>query len=257
MTTGEGHNPGEAIIELLDTHKRLGRQQVFDGVSLKLRAGETTVVIGESGVGKSVLLKHIIGLMRPDRGQVFYKHTRIDVLPDKALAKFRRNFGFLFQLSALFDSMTAGANVAFPLVQQTKKSDADIRRVVKEKLAMVGLDGIQAKMPAELSGGQKKRAIAMDPEVILYDEPTTGLDPIRADGINELILKLQREIHVTSIVVTHDMASVYKVADRIVMLHQGKFIFDGTSEEIRNTRDERVRQFVEGRAGDEDRAGLD
>lgn len=262
MTTSEGQNSGEAIIALLDTHKRLGRQQVLDGVSLKLRAGETTVVIGESGVGKSVLLKHIIGLMRPDRGQVFYKHTRIDILPDKALAKFRRNFGFLFQLSALFDSMTAGENIAFPLVQQTKKSGADIQRIVKEKLAMVGLDGIQAKMPAQLSGGQKKRvalarAIAMDPEVILYDEPTTGLDPIRADGINGLIRKLQREIHVTSIVVTHDMASVYKVADRIVMLYRGKFIFDGTSEEIRNTRDERVRQFIEGRAGDEDHAGLD
>lgn len=245
---------GDPIIRLVDTHKQLGKQKVLDGVCLDLRAGQTTVVIGESGAGKSVLLKHIVGLMHPDRGKVFYKKTRIDILSDKDLSKIRRHFGFLFQLSALFDSMTAGENIAFPLTRQTGKSRPEIDRIVRRKLAMVGLDGIQEKMPAQLSGGQKKRvalarAIAMDPEIILYDEPTTGLDPIRADGINELILKLQRELNVTSVVVTHDMASVYKVADRIVMLYDGKFIFDGTSDEIRNASDDRVRQFVEGRAG--------
>ncbi|MCK4658894.1 MAG: ATP-binding cassette domain-containing protein, partial [Phycisphaerae bacterium] len=164
--------------------------------------------------------------------------------------------GFLFQLGALFDSLTVEENIAFPIAEQTSAKPAEIREIVSRKLRMVGLDGIQQKHPAELSGGQRKRvalarAIARDPEIILYDEPTTGLDPVRADVINELIRKLQREIQVTSIVVTHDMNSAFRVADRIVMLHKGKFIFDGTVKQIKENTDERVREFIEGRAPEE------
>ena len=261
-TDGDNPKSNGAIIELLGVRKQFGGQTVLDGVCLKIREGETNVIIGQSGAGKSVVLKHIVGLLRPDGGQVFYKGDRIDNLPDRNLAKFRRNFGFLFQLSALFDSLTAGANVAFPLTQQTKMPKEEIDRAVAEKLRMVGLDGVQDKMPSELSGGEKKRvalarAIALDPAVILYDEPTTGLDPVRADVINELILKLQRELRVTSIVVTHDMASAFKVADRIIMLHEGKFIFDGTGDEIRRSADDRVRRFIEGRATDEELRSLE
>ncbi len=250
-----------AIIELVDVHKRFGQQVVLDGVNLRLYPGQTTVVIGESGMGKSVLIKHIVGLLRPDRGHVHYKGERIDSLTDRRLARIRKDFGFLFQLSALFDSLTAGQNVAFPLTERTGKSPAEIKRVVREKLRMVGLADVADKMPAALSGGQKKRvalarAIALDPSVILYDEPTTGLDPVRADVINELILKLKRGLSVTSVVVTHDMASVYKVADRVIMLHQGRFIFDGSCEQIRRCQDERVRRFIEGRADEEDLKSL-
>ncbi len=256
------HRNGAPIIELADVSKRFGTQQVLDGVSLRFEAGQTNVVIGESGVGKSVLLKHIIGLLRPDSGQVYFRGRRIDDLPDKRLAKMRRQFGFLFQLSALFDSLTAGENVAFPLVERTKKTRLEIKRIVAEKLRMVGLSGIEGKMPEALSGGQKKRvalarAIALNPAVMLYDEPTTGLDPVRADVINELILKLQRELRVTSIVVTHDMPTVYKVADRVIMLKDGKFIFDGTCEEIRNCGDERVQRFIAGRADEDDLRSLE
>jgi phospholipid/cholesterol/gamma-HCH transport system ATP-binding protein len=244
------------IVRLIDVHKRFDDLVVLDGVSLDLRRGETTVIIGESGSGKSVLLKHMVRLLQPDRGEVWFRETRIDQLSERELADIRPMFGFLFQLSALFDSMTVEQNVAFPIVEHTRKRRDEIARIVKEKLAMVGLDGIQHKWPNELSGGQKKRvalarAIALDPDVILYDEPTTGLDPPRADEINELILKLKRELHVTGVVVTHDMASVHKVADRILMLYQGDFIFDGTPGEIMKSKDSRVRFFVEGRCSDE------
>jgi phospholipid/cholesterol/gamma-HCH transport system ATP-binding protein len=209
-------------------------------------------VIGESGAGKSVLLSHIVRLIKPDRGEIYFRGRRIDNMSERDLSEIRPRFGFLFQQSALFDSMTVGENVAFPVAEHTKKSRREIDKTVREKLAMVGLDGTQNKWPAELSGGQKKRvalarAIALDPELILYDEPTTGLDPPRADEINELILKLKRELGVTSVVVTHDMASALKVADRIVMLYRGGFIFDGTPQSIESCDDERVRCFVEGR----------
>ncbi|MGB2985589.1 MAG: ATP-binding cassette domain-containing protein, partial [Phycisphaerae bacterium] len=184
-----------------------------------------------------------------------------DNMPERELAAIRPRFGFLFQLSALFDSMTVGQNVAFPIREHTRRSRGEIDEIVKQKLAMVGLDGIQDHWPSELSGGQKKRvalarAIALDPEIILYDEPTTGLDPPRADVINELIIKLQRELGVTSVVVTHDMASAGKVSDRILMLYEGGFIFDGSPEEIIRCEDPRVRCFVEGRCYDEDRQTL-
>lgn len=258
MTQPERTRRGDApIIELRRVSKRFGQQQVLDAVDLQLSPGGTTVVIGESGAGKSVLLKHIVGLIRPDSGEVYFKGLRIDSLSDRHVTKMRRHFGFLFQSGALFDSMTAGDNVGFPVAQQTKKKKAEVQRIVSEKLGLIGLDGIQSKMPTQLSGGQRKRvalarAIALNPEVVLYDEPTTGLDPVRADGINELILKLQRELRVTSVVVTHDMATVYKVANRVLMLHRGRFIFDGTSEALRASEDDHVRRFVEGRADDEE-----
>ena len=249
------------VVRLDGVYKRFDNLDVLDGISLDLQHGQTTVIIGESGAGKSVILKHIVRLLRPDSGQVYYHDQRIDNLPERRLVQIRRRFGFLFQLSALFDSLTVGQNVAFPIREHTRRSRREIDRIVAEKLSMVGLDGLQSKWPAELSGGQKKRvalarAIAMDPEIILYDEPTTGLDPPRADIINQLIMKLQRELGVTSVVVTHDMASACKVADRILMLYEGKFIFDGTPEDIVRSEDPRVHCFVEGRCHDEDLQSL-
>ena len=253
-------NPN-VIIELRGVSKRFGALQVLDNVSLKLFRGQTTVVIGESGVGKSVLLKHIVVLLRPDHGRVYFQGHRIDRLSERGLVEVRRHFGFLFQMGALFDSMTVAENVGFPLAQHTQMSPAEIDETVKEKLRLVGLEGLQSRRPAEVSGGQKKRvalarAIALNPDVVLYDEPTTGLDPVRADVINELILKLKRELRVTSVVVTHDMTSAFKVADRIVMLYQGRIIGDGPVEWYRKTDDARVRRFVDGQADPEDLAAL-
>jgi len=252
---------GEAVVRFVDVHKRFGALVVLDGISVELLRGQTTVIIGESGAGKSVILKHIVRLLKPDRGEVYYHDRRIDTLSAHELADLLPRYGFLFQLSALFDSMTVGENVAFPIREHTRKRRDEIARIVQKKLQMVGLDGLQDKWPAELSGGQKKRvalarAIALDPEIILYDEPTTGLDPPRADIINELIIKLQRELGVTSVVVTHDMASAGKVADRILMIHQGRFIFDGTPEEVLQSDDPRVRCFVEARCQEEDLKSL-
>jgi phospholipid/cholesterol/gamma-HCH transport system ATP-binding protein len=253
--------PPQALIELRGLHKRFGSLRVLEGIDLALEAGRTTVVIGESGTGKSVLLKHIVVLLRPDAGEVRFHGQRIDNLSESELAPIRQRFGFLFQLSALFDSLTVGENVGFPLVEHSSKKPAEIDEIVAEKLRFVGLDGVQKKRPAELSGGQKKRvalarAIALEPEIVLYDEPTTGLDPVRADVINELIRKLQNELQVTSVVVTHDMTSAYKVGDRIVMLQDGKIIADGTPDYFKTTSDPRVRRFVDGRAGPDDLAAL-
>ena len=251
-----------ALIELRNVSKSFGPQVVLNRLSLSINAGESIVIIGASGSGKSVMLKHIVGLLKPDQGEIWFAGQRIDNLPERDLMKVRTRFGFLFQMGALFDSETVDANVAFPLVEHTKKSAAEIAEIVHHKLAMVGLRGIGAKMPAELSGGQKKRvalarAIALDPEVILYDEPTTGLDPIRSDVINELIVKLQKRLKVTSIVVTHDMQSAFKVGDRIVMLYEGKLIFDGTPDQIRTTDNDIVKRFVLGEASEEDLDALE
>lgn len=244
------------LIELRGVYKGFGALEVLRGVDLTLAAGMTTVILGESGAGKSVILKHIVGLLRPDAGAVYFHGDRLDEAGERRLAKLRTHFGFLFQMGALFDSLTVAENIAFPIVEHTRKPRREVEQIVARTLAMVGLEGTQPKHPAELSGGQRKRvalarAIALDPEVILYDEPTTGLDPVRADVINEVILKLQRELNVTSVVVTHDMASAFKVADRIVMLYEGRFIFDGTAEEVQRCTDPRVRTFVEGRAPEE------
>lgn len=254
------HKP-DIVVRLQNVHKRFDADVVLDGIDLELRAGKTTVIIGESGAGKSVILRHIVRLLKPDSGRVYFHDRRIDDLSERDLAAIRPHFGFLFQLNALFDSMSVGDNVAFPIREHTRRTKREVTDIVKQKLAMVGLDGLQDRWPADLSGGQKKRvalarAIAVDPEIILYDEPTTGLDPPRADVINELIIKLQRELGVTSVVVTHDMASAGKVADRILMLFAGRFIFDGTPEEIIRCDDPRVRCFVEGRCHEEDLESL-
>lgn len=248
----------DGIIVLRNLTKSFGKNVVLDRIYLAIEKGKTTVVIGPSGCGKTVLIKHIIGLLRPTSGQVFFMGQRIDNLSESRLNKIRVHFGYLFQSGALFDSLTVAENIVFPVRQFFKiNSSKDIEELVKLKLKMVGLDGFGDYYPAQLSGGQRKRvalarAIALNPEAMLYDEPTTGLDPIRADVINELILKLQRELQITSIAVTHDMTSAYKIADRIVMLHKGEIIADGSPDYIRNHPDSIVQQFINGQVSDEE-----
>ncbi|MFQ6036035.1 MAG: ABC transporter ATP-binding protein [Sedimentisphaerales bacterium] len=250
------------IIVVKNLTKKFGDKVVLDNVSVAIEKGKTTVVIGPSGCGKTVLIKHFIALLRPSSGEVYFKGQRIDNLSEKELNKIRTRYGFLFQGGALFDSLTVFENIIFPIRQHYKITNwRDIEELVKAKLAMVGLDGYQNYYPANLSGGQRKRvalarAIALNPEVILYDEPTTGLDPIRADIINELILKLQRELGETTIVVTHDMTSAYKIADRIIMLHNGKIIADGDADHIRNHPHPIVQQFINGQVSEDDLAVL-
>ena len=256
-----GNNGDSTIISLRSVHKAFEGHQVLEGVSLDIQEGRTTVVIGPSGCGKSVLLKHVVGLLRPDAGEVHFDGQRIDELSEGALVAVRTQFGFLFQMAALFDSMTVEGNICFPLAEHTAMTPAKRQQRCAEVLRMVGMDGTQGQMPAELSGGQRKRvalarAVALHPRVILYDEPTTGLDPVRADVINELIIKLQRELNVTSIAVTHDMASAYKIADRIVMLYDGRLIADGSPEQIQQTDDAVVRHFIQGKANADELAGI-
>lgn len=253
---------GKPIIRLRGVHKSFGKLKVLQGVDLDFVQGQTTVVIGPSGCGKSVTLKHIVGLLQPDRGEVYFEDQRVDLLRETALVPIRTQFGFLFQMAALFDSMTVEQNVRFPLTEHSVMNAADLKRRCEQVLALVGMENTGNKYPAELSGGQKKRialarAIALHPRVILYDEPTTGLDPIRADVINELILKLQRELNTTSIAVTHDMASAFKIADRIVMLYDGRIMFDGTPDQIRKAEDPLVKAFVEGRSDLQKIGGLE
>ena len=250
------------IIVVENIVKKFGDELVLDDVSLAVEKGKTTVIIGPSGCGKTVLLKHMIALERPTSGQVYFDGERIDELNEKELALVRTQYGFCFQKAALFDSLNVFENIIFPIRQHRKITDWDaIENLVKEKLAMVGMDGYQEHFPANLSGGQQKRvalarAIALDPHVILYDEPTTGLDPIRSDVINELVLKLQRELKVTSVVVTHDMKSAYKIGDRIIMLHGGKIVADGDAEYIRNHPHSAVQEFIHGRVSEADLAAL-
>ncbi len=241
------------MIELRGLHKAFGDNVVLDGLDLTVEEGESMVVIGGSGTGKSVLLKHIIGLMRPDSGEVTVDGQDLSGLRGRDLVRFQRKFGMLFQGAALFDSMNVRDNVAFGLEEHTRKNPSEIDVVVGEKLGMVGLGDIGHLWPSELSGGMKKRvalarAIAMEPRILLYDEPTTGLDPIRADAINDLIVDLRERLHITSVAITHDMVSAYKIADRLAMLYQGKIIQVGTPDEIRGTDNPVVRQFITGSA---------
>ncbi|MEM9752130.1 MAG: ABC transporter ATP-binding protein [Planctomycetota bacterium] len=249
------------IVSLVGVHKSFGPLTVLDGIDLAFERGKTTVVLGPSGTGKSVMLKHIMGLLRPDAGEVYFDGQRVDDRPERDLVELRKRMGFLFQMGALFDSMTVGQNVAFPLAEHTELSASQRQDKAETLLRHVGLPGIQHKMPGELSGGQRKRvalarAVALEPDLVLYDEPTTGLDPIRADVINELIVALRDRTGVTGIVVTHDMVSANKVGDRFVLLHQGKVYLDADPVAFRNSEDERVRRFVNGEADAEDLAAI-
>ncbi len=243
----------QKMIRVEDLHKTFGDNNVLRGLNLDVTRGESMVVIGGSGSGKSVLIKCIIGLLKPEKGEVYVDSKRVTSLNEGDLNKLRREFGMLFQAGALFDSLPVWENVGFGLKQHTKLNDQEIREIVKEKLHMVGLMDIEDLMPAELSGGMKKRvglarAIAMEPEILLYDEPTTGLDPIMADVINELIIQMRNKLNITSITITHDMVSAYKVADRIAMLYQGKIIEVGTPEAIRGSKNMIVQQFIQGKS---------
>ena len=241
------------MIRVVDLHKSFGGNEVLRGVNLQLKPGETLVIIGQSGCGKSVLLKHVIGLLKPDRGNVYVDGVDITALDGDELHKITRRFGMLFQGTALFDSLTVGQNVSFGLERYTHYSEEKIQELVKENLARVGLRGIEHLIPSELSGGMRKRvglarAIAYNPDIILYDEPSTGIDPIRADAINDLIIRMKNEMQASELIITHDMVSAYKVADRIGMLYGGKIIEMGTPEEIRNSKNPVVQQFIHGRA---------
>lgn len=255
----------QPVIELRGVSKRFGQQVVLNDINLQIERGRTTVIIGRSGTGKSVLLKHIVGLLRPDRGTVHFGGRRIDNLGEAALVPIRRQISFVFQLNALFDSMTVLDNVAFPMMENSdaRLNRREIHKLAGRCLSMVGLDGFEDKRPAELSGGEKKRvalarAIALDPppKVILYDEPTAGLDPQRSDVINKLIQRMQRDVHATSIVVTHDMKAAREVGDRILMLWDGRFIADGSPAELLENSEPHVRRFVEGLAEPGDMVSL-
>ncbi|MBU4342897.1 MAG: ABC transporter ATP-binding protein [Candidatus Omnitrophica bacterium] len=239
------------MIEIINLTKSFGNNKVLDNLNLTINSGEVTVIIGRSGCGKSVLLKHIIGLLKPDLGQVIIDNEDVSMMDHEELDKLRLSFGMLFQGAALFDSMTVGENVGFALKEHTDLPEVMVKKKVARALELVGLKGIEELMPAELSGGMKKRvglarAICNDPKIILYDEPTTGVDPVMADAINELIVDLNTKLKVTSIVVTHDMVSAYKIAGRIAMLYKGKIIGVGRPSEIKNTKDPVVKQFVTG-----------
>lgn len=239
------------MIRLRGLRKRLGAKQVLNGVDLDIPTGETVVVMGRSGTGKSVLLKHIVGLMQPDAGTIEIDGEVINGMREKDLNRVRRRFGMLFQSAALFDSMTVGENIALPMREHMKLRDGEARRRMLERLEWVGLEGsVENQKPASLSGGMKKRvglarAIAIDPDYILYDEPTTGLDPVMADTINKLIRSLQERMNITSVVVTHDLQCAWHVGDRIALLHEGRVAYQGTPDEAKETQDPLMRQFME------------
>jgi phospholipid/cholesterol/gamma-HCH transport system ATP-binding protein len=251
----------EPVMRVQELHKAFGPLEVLRGVTLAFPRAQTTVVMGPSGCGKSVLLKHLVRLERPDRGEVWFGGTRIDPLRERELSDVRRRIGFLFQQGALFDSLTVGENVAFPLIEHGLTRDGARDPRVLQVLRMVGLEEKIRQMPADLSGGQRKRialarAIVLQPEVVLYDEPTTGLDPITSDVINELILKLADELGITSVVVTHDLTSAFKVADRMVMLHEGRVRLEGTPETFRLSKDPVITRFLRGEANPEELAEI-
>jgi phospholipid/cholesterol/gamma-HCH transport system ATP-binding protein len=239
------------MIKLVDLHKSFGKQKVLDGLDLDIEEGKTTVIIGRSGGGKSVLLKHIIGLLRPERGQILIDGTDITKLNDRALNEIRKKFGMLFQEAALFDSMTVGENIAFPLREHTTMKEKEIRETVADRLRSVGLTGVEEKMPSELSGGMRKRvglarAIAMRPQIVLFDEPTTGLDPVMTEAINRLIIDTQKNLKLTCVVISHDIRSTFEIGHRIAMLYEGKIIENGTPEELRGSQNPVTLQFLAG-----------
>jgi len=241
------------MIDAINLYKTFGGNQVLKGLNLTIETGVTQVIIGRSGCGKSVFLKNIIGILKPESGQVIIDGQDVTKMTGKELSDLRMKFGMLFQGAALFDSLTVAENVGFNLIEHTDTDSQTIAKRVKEALSLVGLYGIEELMPSELSGGMKKRvglarAICMHPKIILYDEPTTGVDPIMADAVNELIMRLHDKLEITSIVVTHDMVSAYKVASKIAMLYDGRIVEEGTPDQIKNTINPIVKQFITGAA---------
>jgi phospholipid/cholesterol/gamma-HCH transport system ATP-binding protein len=246
----EGHRNG-AVIELAGVHKAFGRQPVLRGVDLRINEGETTTILGGSGSGKSVCLKHMIGLLRPDRGRVRILDTDITDLPEHALVETRTAVSMIFQSAALFDSLSVFENVAYPLREHRRWTEEQVAERVAESLAAVGLSGVERKMPAELSGGMRKRVgvargVALEPRVILYDEPTTGLDPANQRRIGDLIRTLQSELHMTSVVVTHELDLCFAVSDRVALLKDGRIAAQGSADEMRESGDSAVRDFLDG-----------
>jgi phospholipid/cholesterol/gamma-HCH transport system ATP-binding protein len=240
------------MIELIDVHKSFGPKVVLDGFSLSVEEGKTTALVGFSGAGKSVALKHIVGLVVPDSGTVRVDDEEVPKLSRAALYELRRRVGYVFQFAALFDSMTIAENLAMGLIKKGGFTDDQIRERVRESLELVELEGFERRYPAELSGGQRKRAglaraIAFRPKYLLYDEPTSGLDPVTTTVIDKLIVKMKQELGITSLVITHDMTSAYRVSDRIAMLYDGRVLEEGTPDEIRNSSNRVVRGFVEGK----------
>jgi phospholipid/cholesterol/gamma-HCH transport system ATP-binding protein len=241
------------MIEFVDLHRRFGTQVVLDGLTYAIPRGRTTVIIGRSGTGKSVLLKHVMGLLRPDSGKVFVDGIDLSTLSSSKLIALRRRFGMCFQNAALFDSMTVGENVAFPLVEHGTCSKAEIADIVREKLTLVGLPGVESKMPSQLSGGMRKRvgiarAIALEPEIVLFDEPTTGLDPIMSGAIDELIRNMQEQLRLTCLVISHDIQASLRIAHELAMLFEGRILARGTPAEMLANPNPVLRQFMEGRA---------
>lgn len=252
-TTDRRRHPREPFVEFQDLFKAYGPKQVLRGASVKVFRGEVLVILGGSGTGKSVTLRHMLGLEVPDSGRVIVEEEDITDLPEEELYRVRKKFGMLFQSAALFDSMTVFENIAFPLREHTEMSEEEITRAVREKLELVNLPNTEDLMPVDLSGGMRKRvglarSIVLDPKVILYDEPTTGLDPITAQTINELIVDLQAKLNVTSVVVTHDIHSAFSVGDRIAFLHQGVFEWVGSMDEARDSDNPRLRDFLKASA---------
>lgn len=236
------------MITFKHVHKSFGPQKVLDDVSLEIPNGQTTVIIGPSGTGKSVFIKLLVGLLKPDQGEIFIEDQEISKLPDRDLYEVRKKFGMLFQDGALFDSMNVADNIAFPLRQHTRKTEKEILSVVRSKLAQVGLPNVEHKFPGELSGGMRKRvgiarALALEPKYVLFDEPNSGLDPVMSDAIDKLILRMQQELGLTFIVISHDLEGTFQIADRIAMLYKSKLIAAGPANEVRNTDNPIIKQF--------------
>ena len=250
LLTGTNLLDDETIVEFRGVHKAFGKQKVLDDVSLRIERGKTTVVIGPSGTGKSVFIKLLVGLLRPDAGEILVDGQAITHLKERDLFGVRKKFGMLFQDGALFDSMNVGDNVAFPLHQHTRKSEREIRAIVAAKLAQVGLPGVEHKFPSELSGGMRKRvgiarALALEPEIVLFDEPNSGLDPVMSDAIDKLILRMQHELGLTFIVISHDIPGTFQIADRIAMLYKSKLIAYGSAEKLKESDHPILRQFFD------------